>query len=197
MAHTQSLNIVIFGPPGSGKGTQSQKLLDKFQLKHISTGDLLRAERAAKTELGKQANEFISQGELVPDEVVIGMVRNFMLNHSDSEGFIFDGFPRTVNQAIALDSMLDENNTKITCVLGLDVGEHELVSRLLLRGRSSGRIDDQDENTIRTRFKEYQTKTLPLQDFYQNQGKYYSIQGAGDLSTIFHSLCASVNNARK
>lgn len=197
MAHTHMLNIIIFGPPGSGKGTQSEKLLDKFQLKHISTGDLLRAERAAETELGKQANEFICKGELVPDDVVIGMVRNFMVNHTDSKGFIFDGFPRTVNQAIALDSMLDESKTTITCVLGLEVGENELVSRLLLRGLSSGRIDDQDENTIRTRFKEYQNKTLPLQDFYQSQGKYCSIQGAGDLSTIFHSLSACVDKARK
>jgi len=166
------LNLIIFGPPGAGKGTQSERLLEQYSLQHISTGDLLRAERAAGTDLGNQANEYIAKGELVPDAVVIGMVKNFMLAHGEAKGFIFDGFPRTTPQAEALDAMLADFNTQIGIVLGLEVNEDELVKRLLLRGQSSGRADDQDESTIRNRFQEYQNKTLPLQGFYQAQGKY-------------------------
>lgn len=187
------LNLIIFGPPGAGKGTQSEKLLAKYQLQHISTGDLLRAERAAGTELGNQANEFIAKGELVPDSVVIGMVKNFMINHSEAKGFIFDGFPRTTPQAYALDLMLQDFNTEISVVLGLEVMEDELVNRLLLRGHSSGRADDQDESTIRNRFQEYQNKTLPLQGFYHKQGKYRGLVGSGEVSEIFTSLCAEID----
>jgi len=158
------LNLIIFGPPGAGKGTQSEKLLSKYQLQHISTGDLLRAERNAGTELGNQANEFIAKGELVPDAVVIGMVKNFMLAH-----------------------------TGISIVLGLEVNEDELVKRLLLRGQSSGRADDQDESTIRNRFQEYQNKTLPLQGYYQAQGKYHGVMGIGEVEDIFGSLCAHID----
>jgi adenylate kinase len=187
------LNLIIFGPPGAGKGTQSEKIIAQYQLEHISTGDLLRAERNAGTELGNKANEYISKGELVPDEVVIGMVRNFMLSKSTAKGFIFDGFPRTTPQAEALDTMLLEFNTSIATVLGLEVEEDELVKRLVLRGQSSGRIDDQDENTIRNRFREYQNKTLPLQDFYMKQGKYHSVKGIGDIDEIFSNLCSFIN----
>ena len=162
------LNLILFGPPGAGKGTQSEKLIGAYGLKHISTGDLLRAERQAGTELGIQANTYISKGELVPDEVVVGMVRNFMKDNHMANGFIFDGFPRTTPQAEALDALLSEFDTKIHLVLGLEVEEDELVKRLLLRGQSSGRVDDQDESTIRNRFREYQNKTLPLQGYYQN-----------------------------
>lgn len=136
------LNLIIFGPPGAGKGTQSERLLEQYSLQHISTGDLLRAERAAGTDLGNQANEYIAKGELVPDAVVIGMVKNFMLAHTEAKGFIFDGFPRTTPQAEALDAMLADFNTQISIVLGLEVDEDELVKRLLLRGQSSGRADD-------------------------------------------------------
>jgi adenylate kinase len=190
------LNLIIFGPPGAGKGTQSEKIIAKYQLEHISTGDLLRAERNAGTELGNKANDFISRGELVPDDVVIGMVRNFMLSKSSARGFIFDGFPRTIPQANALDAMLLEFNTSIATVLGLEVEEDELVKRLMLRGQTSGRVDDQDENTIRNRFREYQNKTLPLQDYYTKQGKYQSVQGIGEIEEIFTNLCACIDKVK-
>lgn len=187
------LNLIIFGPPGAGKGTQSERLLSRYGLSHISTGDLLRAERNAGTALGNKANEYISRGELVPDEVVIGMVRNFMASRPEAKGFIFDGFPRTIPQAEALDRMLAEFNTSISVVLGLEVDEDELVKRLLLRGLTSGRADDQDESTIRNRFREYQNKTLPLQDFYTAQGKYRGVMGIGEIESIFDDLCAAID----
>lgn len=188
------LNLILFGPPGAGKGTQSEKLIAKYKLSHISTGDLLRAERAAGTELGTLANDFISKGELVPDAVVIGMVKNYMLEHSDSAGFIFDGFPRTIPQAVALDTMLMDFKTSISIVLGLEVEEDELVKRLLLRGQSSGRVDDQDENTIRNRFQEYQNKTLPLAEFYGEQNKYVGVPGIGEIDAIFSQLCQHIDS---
>lgn len=188
------LNLIIFGPPGAGKGTQSEKLITHYGLAHISTGDLLRAERASGSALGLKANEFISKGELVPDEVVIGMVRNFILAHQEAMGFIFDGFPRTIAQAAALDEMLTEFGQSISIVLGLEVEEDELVRRLLLRGETSGRSDDQDESTIRNRFREYTQKTLPLQDHYKSQGKYAGVQGLGDIGEIFSNLCARIDN---
>lgn len=187
------LNLILFGPRGAGKGTQSEKLIGAYGLKHISTGDLLRAERKAGTELGLQADTYISKGELVPDAVVVGMVRNFMKENADANGFIFDGFPRTTPQAQALDELLAEFNTQIHLVLGLEVEEDELVKRLLLRGQSSGRVDDQDEDTIRNRFREYQNKTLPLQDYYQNTGCYKGVHGMGEIEDIFAALCAHVN----
>jgi adenylate kinase len=188
------LNLILFGPPGAGKGTQSEMLIKKYGLKHISTGDLLRAERKEGTALGLQADVFISKGELVPDEVVIGMVRNFIQLHQDSSGFIFDGFPRTTPQAIALNTLLEEFGTKIHLVLGLEVAEDELVKRLLLRGQSSGRADDQDEDTIRNRFREYQGKTLPLQDFYHQAGTYRGVKGIGEIEVIFSSLCEQIDS---
>jgi len=191
------LNLIIFGPPGAGKGTQSEKIIAQYQLEHISTGDLLRAERNAGTELGNKANEYISRGELVPDEVVIGMVRNFMLSKTSAKGFIFDGFPRTIPQAEALDIMLLEFNTSIAIVLGLEVEEDELVKRLMLRGQTSGRVDDQDESTVRNRFREYQNKTLPLQDFYAKQGKYNSVKGIGEVDEIFSNLCSLINTIKQ
>jgi adenylate kinase len=190
------LNLIIFGPPGAGKGTQSEKLISKYGLVHISTGDLLRAERNAGTELGNQANDFISRGELVPDAVVIGMVRNYMISKEGANGFIFDGFPRTIPQAEALDRMLEEFNTGISVVLGLEVEEDELVKRLMLRGQTSGRVDDQDESTIRNRFQEYLNKTLPLQGFYTAQGKYQGVMGMGEIDTIFNQLCAKIDSAQ-
>lgn len=176
-----------------GKGTQSEKLLSKYNLQHISTGDLLRAERSAGTELGNQANEYIAKGELVPDAVVIGMVKNFMIAHSEAKGFIFDGFPRTTPQADALDVMLADFGASISTVLGLEVNEDELVKRLLLRGQSSGRADDQDESTIRNRFQEYLNKTLPLQGYYEAQGKYHGVNGIGEVDAIFDALCVHMD----
>jgi adenylate kinase len=189
-------NLILFGPPGAGKGTQSERLLEKYQLAHISTGDLLRAERAAGTQLGVQANEYIAKGELVPDAVVIGMVRNYILEHTDASGFIFDGFPRTVAQAEALDTMLEEFGAGIDVVLGLEVEEDELVKRLLLRGQSSGRADDQSEETIRNRFQEYMNKTLPLQSFYADQNKYSGVPGMGEIEAIFGDLCSQIDQVR-
>jgi adenylate kinase len=188
------LNLILFGPPGAGKGTQSEKLISKYNLKHISTGDLLRAERQAGTELGNQANDYISKGELVPDAVVIGMVKNYMLAHSEASGFIFDGFPRTIPQAEALDDMLSDFKASISIVLGLEVNEDELVQRLLLRGQTSGRIDDQNEETIRKRFHEYVNKTLPIQGFYDNQGKYHGINGLGEIDQINAELCLKIDS---
>lgn len=187
------LNLILFGPPGAGKGTQSEQLIDAYDLKHISTGDLLRAERKAGTELGVKANEYIAKGELVPDEVVVGMVRNFMKEHSASKGFIFDGFPRTTPQAEALDNLLAEFGAKIDIVLGLEVNEDELVKRLLLRGETSGRADDQSEETIRNRFKEYQTKTLPLMDYYAKKNSYVGVNGMGEIDHIQSSLREEIN----
>lgn len=187
------LNLILFGPPGAGKGTQSEQLIDAYDLKHISTGDLLRAERKAGTELGVKANEYIAKGELVPDEVVVGMVRNFMKEHSASKGFIFDGFPRTTPQAEALDNLLAEFGAKIDIVLGLEVNEDELVKRLLLRGEISGRADDQSEETIRNRFKEYQTKTLPLMDYYAKKNSYIGVNGMGEIDHIQSSLREEIN----
>ncbi|MDG1746404.1 MAG: adenylate kinase [Bacteroidia bacterium] len=187
------LNLILFGPPGAGKGTQSEQLIDAYDLKHISTGDLLRAERKAGTELGVKANEYIAKGELVPDEVVVGMVRNFMKEHSSSKGFIFDGFPRTTPQAEALDNLLAEFGAKIDVVLGLEVNEDELVKRLLLRGETSGRADDQSEETIRNRFKEYQTKTLPLMDYYTKKNSYVGVNGMGEIDQIQTSLIEEIN----
>ena len=187
------LNLILFGPPGAGKGTQSEQLIDAYNLKHISTGDLLRAERKAGTELGIKANEYIAKGELVPDEVVVGMVRNFMKEHSTSKGFIFDGFPRTTPQAEALDNLLSEFGAKIDIVLGLEVIEDELVKRLLLRGETSGRADDQSEETIRNRFKEYQTKTLPLMDYYTKKNTYVGVNGMGEIDHIQSSLREEIN----
>jgi len=188
------LNLILFGPPGAGKGTQSEKLISTYNLKHISTGDLLRAERQAGTELGIQANEYISKGELVPDAVVIGMVRNYMQSHTEAAGFIFDGFPRTIPQAEALDQMLNEFNTSISMVLGLEVNEDELVKRLLLRGQTSGRVDDQNEETIRNRFHEYLNKTLPIQGFYAGQDKYHGINGLGNIDEINAELCKWIDS---
>lgn len=187
------LNLILFGPPGAGKGTQSEQLIDAYDLKHISTGDLLRAERKAGTELGVKANEYIAKGELVPDEVVVGMVRNFMKEHSSSKGFIFDGFPRTTPQAEALDNLLAEFGAKIDIVLGLEVNEDELVKRLLLRGETSGRADDQSEETIRNRFKEYQTKTHPLMDYYTKKNSYVGVNGMGEIDQIQTSLIEEIN----
>lgn len=187
------LNLVLFGPPGAGKGTQSEKLLAHFGLTHLSTGDILRAERAAHTELGKMADEFISEGKLVPDEVVIGMVRNKIASLPDAKGFIFDGFPRTLAQGIALDEMLNEFNTSITLMLALTVDQEELIARLLNRGKTSGRADDTDEEVIRNRMKVYEQETSPLLEFYKNQNKASLVKGVGSIEDIFRSLCEEID----
>jgi adenylate kinase len=186
------LNIVLFGPPGAGKGTQSQKLIDKYQLKHLSTGDMLRSEIAHQTELGLKAKELMDAGLLVPDEVVIGMIDNQLNANKEAKGFIFDGFPRTVALAQALDTLLSNHLTSIHLMLALTVTEEELVKRLLIRGESSGRADDQDEAKIRVRVNEYNTKTTQVATYYEGQGKFKAIDGIGDIDEIFSALCAEI-----
>ncbi|MCW3102774.1 MAG: adenylate kinase [Bacteroidetes bacterium] len=187
------LNIVLFGPPGAGKGTQSEKLIAAYQLVHLSTGDLLRGEIAEGTELGMEAKKLMDQGILVPDEVVIGMIRSKLAQNKDAKGFIFDGFPRTVAQAEALDSLLKENNTGISMMLALEVSNEELTKRLLLRGENSGRADDRDEEVIRKRIDEYNSKTAPLKDYYMAQNKYRAVHGIGTIDEIFEGLCNAIN----
>ncbi len=187
------LNIVLFGPPGAGKGTQSNFLIEKYGLVHLSTGDLLRAEIKAESKLGLQAKEMMDAGQLVPDEVVIGMIRNKMEANREAKGFIFDGFPRTKGQAEALDSMLDFKGAPITAMLALEVPEEELIKRLLGRGATSGRTDDQDEAIIRNRIREYETKTAPLKDFYATQGKFKALDGVGSLEQITARLVEAID----
>ncbi|WP_439880205.1 adenylate kinase [Pontibacter sp. MBLB2868] len=187
------LNIVLFGPPGAGKGTQSQKLIDKYNLIHLSTGDLLRSEIAAGTELGLEAKKLMDNGILVPDEVVIGMIENKVKEHRHAAGFIFDGFPRTVPQAQGLDKLLQDNGTEISCMIALRVDDEELTKRLLLRGQTSGRPDDQNEELIRKRVQEYNTKTRPVADYYAGQSKYCAVEGIGEIEDIFKALCQQID----
>jgi len=178
------LNIVLFGPPGAGKGTQAEFLIKNFGLIHISTGDLLRNEISQKTELGIKAKVLMDKGDLVPDEVVEGMIKNQLTAHSDAKGFIFDGFPRTVEQAKVLDELLKGINSAVTAMVALEVEKQELINRLLNRGKSSGRADDQNESTIENRIAVYNKKTAPLKDYYDAQKKYYGIYGMGTIEEI-------------
>ncbi len=187
------LNIVLFGPPGAGKGTQSEKIVEKYNLVHLATGDLLRAEIANGTELGLEAKKLMDKGELVPDEVVIGMIRSRLESNTEAAGFIFDGFPRTKAQARALDDLLKEEGTSIDVMLALDVEEEELVKRLLKRGEDSGRSDDQDRETIQNRIREYEKKTAPLKEYYEEQGKFISIPGVGSIDDIFGRICDRID----
>lgn len=182
------LNIVLFGPPGAGKGTQSEKLIEKYGLIHLSTGDLLRNEIAKQTPLGLEAKQLMDKGDLVGDSIVIGMIESKLDSNPDANGFIFDGFPRTQAQAIALDDLLQKKGTAISAMLALEVDNEELIKRLLLRGKESGRPDDQNESIIRNRVNEYNTKTLPLKNFYSEQSKFHSIDGIGSINQIFNDL---------
>lgn len=187
------LNLVLFGPPGAGKGTQAEFLIQSYGLLHLSTGDLLRSEIADETELGKKAGEYMSKGELVPDEVVIGMIKNKLDSNPDAKGFIFDGFPRTVDQAKALDKMLNENKTPISGMLCLEVEKEELIKRLLNRGKLSGRVDDQNQNVIENRIKVYRNKTEPIIEYFRPQNKYHGIDGMGSIEEIAGRLKDVVN----
>ncbi|TAE30020.1 MAG: adenylate kinase [Cytophagales bacterium] len=190
------LNLVLFGPPGAGKGTQSEKLIAKFQLVHLSTGDLLRSQIAAGTELGMRAKTLMDEGVLVPDEVVIGMIDSKLNENQSAPGFIFDGFPRTVPQAEALDALLATYNEQITTMIALIVEEEELTHRLLNRGKSSGRPDDQNEDLIRRRVNEYNQKTTPVAGYYSGQGKYAAIDGVGEIDEIFETICQKIADAQ-
>ncbi|SDX37907.1 Adenylate kinase [Hydrobacter penzbergensis] len=186
-------NIILFGPPGSGKGTQSEKLIAAYGLKHLSTGDLLRSEIAGATPLGLEAKKFMDRGELVPDEVVIGMISAALDNNPQAKGFLFDGFPRTRAQSEALDQLLTQKHTSIGVVLALEVGEEELVKRLLNRGLTSGRSDDNNETVIRARIVEYHKKTSAVADYYQAFDKVVKIKGEGTVEQIFDALCSEIN----
>ena len=187
------VNIVLFGPPGAGKGTQSENIISKYGLKHISTGDLFRKHLGEGTHLGKRAQSFMDNGKLVPDEVVIGMVADFLDDNAEAEGFIFDGFPRTNAQAEALDVFLESMNTGITVMLSLDVEEDELKSRLIKRAEVSGRADDADPKIIDNRIAVYHKETAPVKSFYEKQGKLISIQGMGSVDEITERLFVSID----
>ena len=187
------VNIVLFGPPGAGKGTQSENIIEKYGLIHISTGDLFRKHLGEGTALGKSARTYMDEGKLVPDEVVIGMVDDKIASHPDSPGFIFDGFPRTVAQAEALDELLVKKNTAISCMVMLDVPEDELKKRLLERGKTSGRTDDQNEEKINTRIQEYLNKTVPVAEFYASQGKDCKINGVGSIEEISQNISKALD----
>lgn len=186
-------NLILFGPPGSGKGTQSDRLVEKYGLIHLSTGHLLRDEIARKTPLGMEAAKYIDKGQLVPDDVVIGMVDSYFEQHKDTKGFLFDGFPRTVAQAQALDELMQQKNTNIATVLALDVSEEELIKRLINRGKTSGRSDDNDEHVIKKRFSVYSNETAPVADHYKKAGKYREVKGEGNVDEIFASICEEVD----
>jgi len=189
-------NIILFGPPGSGKGTQSERIVEKYGLIHLSTGNLLRHEIAEKTPLGLEAKNLMDKGQLVPDEVVIGMIDTCLEKHADSKGFLFDGFPRTVAQAEALDKLLALRKTSICKVLALDVSEEELVKRLIKRGETSGRSDDTDENIIRRRYTVYKNDTEPVAEYYKEQDKLERIQGEGSVDEIFSALSKCINESQ-
>jgi adenylate kinase len=186
-------NIILFGPPGSGKGTQSERLISNYGFKHLSTGDLLRSEIAKHTPLGIEAKNFMDKGHLVPDEVVIGMISSALDNNPGAKGFLFDGFPRTQAQSEALDRLLKLKNTEIGVVLALDVSEEELVKRLLNRGLTSGRSDDTNEDVIRARIIEYHKKTSAVADYYKKFDKVVYVKGEGSVDEIFEALCSEID----
>lgn len=188
------LNLVLFGPPGAGKGTQSQKLIEKYQLIHLSTGDILRSEIANGTALGLEAKKLMDQGILVPDEVVIGMISNKLDANKEANGFIFDGFPRTVAQAEALDKLLQSKESEISGMIALEVDREELKKRLFLRGKDSGRPDDQNPEIIVKRIEEYSSKTAIVANYYKDQAKYNSINGIGSIEEIFSNVCEAVDS---
>lgn len=187
------LNIVLFGPPGAGKGTQSEKLIEKYQLKHLSTGDIFRANIKGATELGTLAKSYMDKGQLVPDEVTIKMLESEVNKYPDAQGFIFDGFPRTKAQAEALDNLLKSKSTSISMMLALEVEEAELKKRLLLRGKDSGRADDQNPDVIQKRIDVYYNETSPVKDYFSTQGKYKGINGIGEIDEIFNLLCKEID----
>lgn len=186
------LNLILFGPPGAGKGTQAAKLISKYKLIHLSTGDMLRAKIAERTPLGMGAKKLMDKGILVSDDIVIGIIESKIEQSKQAKGFIFDGFPRTVAQAEALDDLLNRCSIPINGTLALEVDKDELTKRILLRGKSSGRADDQDETTVMKRVQEYTAKTAPLKEYYQKQGKFHSINGIGEIDDIFENLCREI-----
>lgn len=189
---TDTINLILFGPPGSGKGTQAAKLVERLGLTHISTGDLFRYELGNNTDLGKQAQSYMDKGELVPDSVTIAMLENKMNLTPNPKGYILDGFPRTIAQAEALDKIMTKRNTKVTHLIALNVDDEEIVKRLLERGKTSNRADDANEEVIRKRIVEYNNKTSPVFDFYAQQEKSQKVQGIGTIDEIFDRLVDAI-----
>lgn len=185
-------NLILFGPPGSGKGTQSEKIIERFHLVHLSTGDLLRSQIAQQTALGLEAKKLMDKGQLVPDEVVVGMISIALEENPQAKGFLFDGFPRTAAQAQALDSLLEIKRTPVKVMLALDVSEEELVKRILKRGQSSGRSDDTDETIIAARVAEYKNKTEAVADYYRKSDKVVLVSGEGSIDEIFARLSTEI-----
>ncbi len=188
------INLILFGPPGSGKGTQATKLVETYELLHISTGDLFRYEMSNNTPLGQEAKSYINKGELVPDSVTIGMLRNKVEANLEVRGYIFDGFPRTIAQSQALDELLAEKNTEVSRLIMLDVSDDEIVARLLNRGKTSGRADDTDEVIIRNRIEVYKSETSPVFEYYAAKNKASKINGIGEIEEIFDRLCHEIDN---
>jgi adenylate kinase len=189
-------NLILFGPPGSGKGTQSEKLIARYGFKHLSTGDLLRSEFNNGTALGLEAKSLMDQGQLVPDAVVIGMIRSCLEHNPGANGFLFDGFPRTNAQAVALDGLLDEINSPVRVVLALQVSKSELIKRLLNRGLTSSRSDDANEAVIDSRIAEYERKTAAVAEYYKKFNKVVYIPGEGSVDEIFHSLSKEIDKRK-
>ncbi|MFZ1706152.1 MAG: adenylate kinase [Saprospiraceae bacterium] len=190
------VNIILFGPPGSGKGTQAELLVKEYNILHISTGDLFRYEMGNNTPLGLKAKEYMAKGELVPDEVTIGMLKNKVNDNPDVPGIIFDGFPRTIAQAEALDAFLAEKDAEVSCLVALDVSEEELVKRLLIRGKNSGRSDDNNEEIIRNRICVYNEETAQVYDYYAANNKSAKIEGVGNVEDIFDRIKQTISAAQ-
>ena len=188
------INIVLFGKPGAGKGTQAEFLKDKYNLTHISTGDVFRFNLKNDTDLGKQARTFMDNGDLVPDELTIKMLQDEVERHPETKGFLFDGFPRTLAQAKALDAFLATKNWEVTATIALEAEDEILIQRLLERGKTSGRVDDQDEEKIRNRYQEYNEKTAPLMEYYNNQNKFYPVNGIGSIAEITERLSTVIES---
>ncbi len=188
------INIVLFGKPGAGKGTQAEFLKEKYNLTHLSTGDIFRYNIKNETELGKLAKTFMDKGDLVPDEVTIKMLESEVEKNTHTAGFLFDGFPRTLAQAASLDSFLQSKNQKITATIALEADDEILIKRLLERGKTSGRPDDQDEEKIRNRYQEYNEKTAPLMQYYKTQNKFHAVNGIGTIQEITERLSKVIDN---
>ena len=188
------LNIVLFGPPGAGKGTQSEKILKKYNLVHLSTGDLFRLNLNNETSLGLEAKKYMNKGDLVPDQIVISMVEDKINKSSNVIGFVFDGFPRTINQAIALDNMLEKNNIPIKQMIALKVDENELIKRIKNRAKTSGREDDKSIDKINNIIQVYNEETKPVADYYKKHNKYSEVDGIGEINEIFLKLCSKIDD---
>ncbi len=190
-------NLVLFGPPGAGKGTQAEKLIKKYGFNHISTGEVIREQIRKGTELGLSVQSYIEKGLLAPDELVINIIADYVASHKDAKGNIFDGFPRTTVQAEAFDKIMNGNGTPVNVMLSLEVPDEELVKRLLLRGKESGRADDSNESVIRNRINVYKAQTAVVADYYKPQGKFRAVNGLGTIDEIFDRLCKEIDSLLK